>query len=109
MLYARFVSTFCGPLVILGFQASRPGGAAAAHTMKKFALSSSLLVLKLLHQVNGATLAASGGAGDGDDLSDAAFAKLFIPQDGTTVAVAVLLSCFIALQLARTRHLRRRR
>jgi len=76
--------------------------------MKKFALSGSLLALTLL-QVNNANLAASGSEGSGDNLSDVAYARFSIPQDGTTVAVAILLSCFIALQLARNRRLGRHR
>jgi hypothetical protein len=77
--------------------------------MKNFALSGSLLALTLLHQVNNASQTASGNDGRGDILSDVAYARFSIPQDGTTVAVAVLLGCFIALQLARKRRLHRRR
>ena len=75
--------------------------------MKKFALSSLLLALTLLHQAHGATGAQTGVEDSGNSFFDIAIAKLPVPVDGGTIAVAVLLSCFLALQLARNRQLRR--
>ena len=102
----KIVSTFGTSLVILHIERA-VRAERSLPTMKKFALSSLLLALTLLHQVHGAAGMQTGVGDTGNSFFDIALAKFSVPVDGGTIAVAVLLSCFIALQLARTRQLRR--